>query len=162
MSANGFRPHVYVLPEDDANRQIANGFLLDASLDSRAIQVLPSAGGWAKVRDEFAAVHTKEMRKCQHRHMVLLVDFDEIVDRAANVKSAVPDELIDRVFVVGVWSKPEDLRADMGNLELIGRNLAADCRENTVNAWNHPLLRHNSDELARMTRILRPILFPSL
>ena len=91
MSANRFRPHVYVLPEDDANRQIANGFLLDASLDSRAIQVLPCAGGWAKVRDEFAAVHTKEMRKCQHRHMVLLVDFDEIDDRAANVRSAVPD-----------------------------------------------------------------------
>ncbi len=42
MSVNRALPHVLVLPEDDANRQIANGFLL--ALDSsvqRRIQVLP-------------------------------------------------------------------------------------------------------------------------
>jgi hypothetical protein len=27
MSANKYKPHVVVLPEDDANRQLANGFL---------------------------------------------------------------------------------------------------------------------------------------
>jgi len=29
MSVNGHLPHVLVLPEDDANRQLANGFVLD-------------------------------------------------------------------------------------------------------------------------------------
>jgi hypothetical protein len=29
MSVNKYHPHVLVLPEDDANRQLANGFLLD-------------------------------------------------------------------------------------------------------------------------------------
>ena len=29
MSVNKYQPHVLVLPEDDANRQLANGFLLD-------------------------------------------------------------------------------------------------------------------------------------
>lgn len=28
MSTNKFQPHVLIFPEDDANRQIANGFLL--------------------------------------------------------------------------------------------------------------------------------------
>lgn len=30
--SNKHKPHVIVLPEDDANRQIANGFLLDPSI----------------------------------------------------------------------------------------------------------------------------------
>ena len=33
MSVNVYKPHVLVLPEDDADRQIANGFLLDPSLN---------------------------------------------------------------------------------------------------------------------------------
>ena len=43
MSVNKFRQHVFVLPEDDANRQLANGFLLDLSV--RQVQILPEAGG---------------------------------------------------------------------------------------------------------------------
>ena len=52
MSVNVFQPHLMVLPEDDANRQIVNGFLLDPSLNQRAIQPLPIDGGWSKVRDD--------------------------------------------------------------------------------------------------------------
>ncbi|MEH1785097.1 MAG: hypothetical protein V7L23_05745 [Nostoc sp.] len=53
MSINKHKPHILVLPEDDANRQIANGFILDISLNSRAIQVLPEARGWQNVVDTF-------------------------------------------------------------------------------------------------------------
>ncbi len=53
MSPNKYAPHVLVLPEDDANNDIANGFLRHDALDLRAIQVLPCAGGWGKVRDAF-------------------------------------------------------------------------------------------------------------
>ena len=94
--------------------------------------------------------------------MVLLVDFDQIDGRAADVRAAVPDELADRVFVIGAWSKPEDLKATMGSFEEIGMGLAKECREDTETTWNHPLLRHNSDELVRMKQILRPILFPGV
>jgi hypothetical protein len=31
MAVNRYKPHIYVVPEDDANRQIANGFLLHPS-----------------------------------------------------------------------------------------------------------------------------------
>jgi len=39
MSVNVYKPHVLVLPEDDADRQIATGFLLDPSLKPRNIQI---------------------------------------------------------------------------------------------------------------------------
>jgi hypothetical protein len=48
MSVNKYEDHVLVLPEDDANRQIANGFILNSNVKERAIQVLPIADGWDK------------------------------------------------------------------------------------------------------------------
>ena len=45
MSVNRHQPHVLVLPEDDANRQLANGFRLDQYLLNWKIQVL-RGGGW--------------------------------------------------------------------------------------------------------------------
>ena len=76
MALNKYRPHLLVLPEDDANRQIANGFILDTHLNIRAIQVLPPAGGWKKVLDDFTTVHAAEMQNIPKRMMVLLIDFD--------------------------------------------------------------------------------------
>lgn len=57
MRINKYKPHILVLPEDDANRQIANGFLLEKTLNQSAIQVLPPAGGWKKVVEEFKTYH---------------------------------------------------------------------------------------------------------
>ncbi len=161
MSANKFRPHVLVLPEDDANVEIANGFVRHDALDPRAIQVLPCAGGWAKVRDEFVSVHATEMRRYAKRHMVLLVDFDNSSARFDQMTQDIPEGLAERVFVIGVWSEPEELpRVDLGSMEDVGYKLARECYDETRDVWNHDLLRHNADELDRMTTLLRPILFP--
>lgn len=46
MSVNAYADHVLVLPEDDANRELTNGFLQEPALNPRAIQVLPVAHGW--------------------------------------------------------------------------------------------------------------------
>jgi hypothetical protein len=152
---------VLVLPEDDANRQIANGFMLDTSLKGRAIQVLPSPGGWSKVRDAFVRTHLAEMDRNTRRYMVLLVDFDQDDNRLSDMKAVVPERLADRVFVMGVWSNPEDLRrVARCSLEDFGRQLAEDCRDGLRTAWNHHLLQHNGSELERMTPVLRPFLFP--
>lgn len=43
---NRYVDHLLVLPEDDANRQLVNGFQLSLRINPRCIQVLPSAGGW--------------------------------------------------------------------------------------------------------------------
>jgi hypothetical protein len=91
--------------------------------------------------------------------MVLLIDFDGNQDRLNAVRAAIPDRLQDRVFVLGAWSEPEDLRLDLGSYETIGKAMARDCRNDTEETWAHRLLRHNAGELERLRNHIRPILF---
>jgi hypothetical protein len=65
------------------------------------------------------------------------------------------------VFILGALTKPEALKADLGDYEIIGLKMARDCREETDTTWGHRLLRHNSSELDRLRASVRPILFPS-
>ena len=48
MSVNKAKPHLYVIPEDDADRQIAKGFVLHGRVDERRVQVVEPAGGWSR------------------------------------------------------------------------------------------------------------------
>ena len=159
MSCNKYLPHVFVLPEDDANRQLANGFVLTLP---RSIQVLEEVGGWNEVWKRFLADHVTEMELYPHRSMVLLIDFDGDEDRLRLVNDRIPEHLRGRVYVLGSLSEPEDLRADLGSPETIGLALARDCRENTDRTWGHRLLRHNAGELQRLRENVRPFLFPLL
>jgi uncharacterized protein YcgL (UPF0745 family) len=160
MSVNKYQPHVFVLPEDDANRQIANGFVLDINLNNRAIQVLPEAGGWGKVVEKFTEVHVPEMRKFTKSMIVLLIDFDQREDRFSYINNKIPDDLKERVFILGVQSNPENLRKSTNKtFEKIGETLAKDCSENTDKLWGHYLLKHNKIELDRMILSVKPFLF---
>lgn len=152
-------PHVLVLPEDDANRQLANGFRLDPLLDDRRMQILQVAGGWGEVLDRFKEDHVPEMDKYATRFMVLLVDFDNKENRLDMVKTVIPDRLKERVFILGAWSQPERLRQALGSYESIGLKMAKDCRDGTEETWTHNLLRHNAGELDRLREHVRPILF---
>lgn len=160
MSVNKYQPHVLVLPEDDANRQLANGFLLDPFLSPRRIQVLEEVGGWNEVLERFKSDHIVGMDRYPDRYMVLLVDFDDREDRLVSAKAAIPAHLTDRFFILGVWTEPEALRqARLGSYEAIGSKMAKDCREQTDTTWGHGLLRHNSSELNRLRKHVVPILF---
>jgi hypothetical protein len=152
---NKYAPHVLVLPEDDANRQIANGFGLEIG-GLRQFQILGPAGGWHKVLELFRSVHIAEMERCASRTMVLLVDFDESSGRLGQLKEVIPSHLSDRVFVLGVWTEPEDLPQ---GLKETGESLATDCREGTSTTWDHELLKHNAAEVDRLRQIVRPFLF---
>jgi hypothetical protein len=162
MSVNRHQPHVLVLPEDDANRQLANGFHLQVdSVRQRQMQVLPVAGGWAEVLHRFLLDHVVGMESNTMRFMVLLIDFDRREERLTAAKAQIPEHLTDRVFILGALSEPEALkRADLGDYETIGLAMARDCREETEGIWEHDLLRHNASELARLREHVRPILFP--
>ena len=149
MSCNKYLPHVLVLPEDHANAQLANGFLLDQALSTRSIQVLEEAGRWHEVINRFLS----------DRSMVLLIDFDGDPDRLSGVKAKIPGNLNERVYILGAFIESENLNADLGSYETIGLALAQDCREETDTTWSHPLLRHNAGELARLRERVRPILF---
>jgi hypothetical protein len=160
MSSNKFQPHVIILPEDDANRQIANGFIQNSKVNERAIQVLPIANGWEKVVDNFKRNHVSDMRKNPERRIVLLIDFDQNEDRLSYVNSQLPEDLKARVFVLGVFSEPEKLRSDTKkNFEKIGETLANDCTNNTNELWGHSLLNHNKTELERLISSVKPFLF---
>lgn len=160
MRINKYQPHLLVLPEDDANRQIANGFLLDPKLNSSAIQVLPEARGWKNVVETFTNSYSSTMRQYSHTMIVLLIDFDQNEDRLAYVKQHIPNDLEDRVFVLGVLSEPERLRSDIRkNFEKIGETLANDCPDDTNELWGHELLKHNKTELARMVPSVKSFLF---
>jgi hypothetical protein len=161
MMVNRYQPHVLVLPEDDANRQLANGFLQDQSLFVRRIQVLPEVGGWTQVLERFKSDHVVEMDRYPERFMVLLIDFDGREDRLNDSKARIPERLSDRVFILGTLTKPEALKADLGSYETIGLKMSKDCREETDTIWGHELLRHNASELERLRDHVRPILFPS-
>ena len=101
--------------------------------------------------DVFALEHVDSMRKYTNRYLVLLIDFDGEQDRLARAKERIPDDLVDRVFVLGVWTAPEDLRRTYpGSYETIGRAMAEDCHEETDATWGHALLQHNADEIERL------------
>lgn len=159
MSVNKYLPHVFVLPEDDANRQLANGFQLDPLLDARRMQILDEAGGWQEVLNRFKADHLPEMDRYASRFMVLLIDFDGQKDRLNTMREAIPSHLKERVFVLGAWNEPEELRQNLGSYETIGLAMAKDCRDNGEVTWAHNLLCHNAGELERLREHVRPILF---
>jgi hypothetical protein len=160
VSCNKYLPHVLVLPEDDDNLRLANEFHLQIN-QLRQMQLLPVAEGWVNVLDLFESVHVKEMERCPHRFMILLIDFDGDGNRLQVAKARIPQALMDRVFVLGVWSEPEELRAAEGSYKDIGLGMAEDCRLGTSATWGKPLLQHNVAELNRLRQHVVPtILFP--
>ena len=161
MSVNDYKPHLMVLPEDDANRQIVNGFLLDPSLNQRVIQPLPIAGGWVKVREDLLAFQTAQLRKYPDRHLVLLIDFDDqVAERTQSFQEVIPGDVCERVYVIGTQDEPEALRKDFGvSLEKIGEQLAHACAHGKAGLWDHPMLQHNRAEVARLSQNVRPFLF---
>ena len=110
MSVNKHKPHILVLPEDDANRQIANGFVKNLNVNQRAIQILPIADGWKKAVDQFTDDYASGMRQFLERRIVLLIDFDQRENRLEYIKQKIPEDLQERVFILGVQSNPEKLR----------------------------------------------------
>lgn len=150
-----------MLPEDDANRQLANGFLLQ--IDGRVqhcMRILPVAGGWIEVLAVFLSDHVALMERWPSRFMILLIDLDGNANRVPEALERIPEHLRNRVFILGVWSEPERLRAAVNkSLERIGSELAADCRDESDENWEHNLLKHNAPELERLRRELRPLLF---
>jgi hypothetical protein len=124
------------------------------------MQVLPPAGGWYKVLEAFETDHVDRMRENPNRFIVLIIDFDGHEDRLTKANEKIPNELAERVFVLGSFSDPEGLKRDLGGtFESIGTELAKDCSEETNETWGHTLLRHNTVELDRLRQHVRPILF---
>ena len=160
---NRNRPHVLVIPEDEANSRIVNGFHLDLDPTAeRQLQVLPEAGGWTHVLEVFESTYVPYLDRCAIGHLVLLIDFDKREDRLVSATARIPQRLRDRVFILGCRNEPKNLKGTRLGciLEDVGMRLAEDCRNETDIMWGCAELRHNAPELARMREVIRPILFP--
>jgi hypothetical protein len=163
MSVNKFKPHVYIIPEDRADEQIANGFVLHDQVKQRQVQILRCADGWSDVLHRFQNEYIQHLQRHKDGHVIMLVDFDGQFDsRRARFHQVTPEELKSRVFVIGVKQTPELLKQELGKkFEDIGLSLADDCQSNTEILWSHDHLKHNDPDRQRMVQIIRPILFGS-
>lgn len=153
MSANQYLPHLLVIPEDDANRDIVNGFRSHLSVKSRQIQVENVAGGWGKALELFVDAHAEPMRhgRLKARHILILIDLDGRTNRIEEARQKVPADLTDRVFIMGSLQTPEKLAAALGiSKEKIGEALTDECLGDRSNVWSDSQLRHNLPELKRM------------
>lgn len=163
MSVNKYRPHVFVIPEDDADRQIAVGFLLHPRVAARQVQVVEPAGGWAKVLDTLKQEYVPLLLQNAQTHVVMIVDFDgDAAGRRSYFEAEIPQALRTRVFLIGPRDTPEILRKSLRKgYEEIGRSLAGECDEGNVDAWSHEQLQHNDGERLRLVDCVKPFLFTS-
>ena len=160
MSVNKHRPHVYVIPEDRRNAQIANGFAQHPRVNGQ-IRVMREAGGWRRVFDTFQEEYLPLLHQNANTHVVLLIDFDgSPEDRRERSNADIPDGVRPRVFVIGPRDTPETLRQSLGRgYEDIGRALANECDGQNLDAWTHEQLQHNEHERIRLVNSVRPFLF---
>jgi hypothetical protein len=160
MSVNRYRPYLIILPEDRATEEIANGFIEVSKVNGAAIRIERPARGWPNVVTRFTKEIVSEMNQYSDAMIVLLIDFDDNEKRLSFVEKDIPENLRNRVFIIGIWSDPEALRRNTKkNFETIGETLANNCADNTHDLWNHDLLKHNETELERMRVIIKPFLF---
>jgi hypothetical protein len=155
MSVNKYKPHVFVIPEDDADRQIADGFVLHPRV-TRQVQVVAPAGGWARLLDTFKKEYVPLLQNA-HTHVVMIVDFDgNVAVRRLHFEAEVPEPLRARVFVIGPRDTPESLRQSLGkSYEDIGRSLADDCDGDRTGTWDHELLKHNEVDRLRLLQTVK-------
>ena len=160
MGVNRDLPHLFVLPEDKANSDIATEFHIQVPFSRyRQMQVLKPAGGWSAVLSVFNTEYVTSMENNPHRYMLLLIDFDGDENRLETLVTKIPANLRDRVFILGSLIDPEALKAELGSYKTIGSTLASECREQRLVFWNHRLLLHNKIELERLRLVVREILF---
>lgn len=161
MIMNKHKPHVYVIPEDDRDRQIADGFCLHYAVDARRIQVMPPANGWSHVRDTFRDEYVRKVQDNLNAHVVMLIDFDgHYDDRRAAFEKDIPPDIKSRVFVVGSKTTPETLRTVLNrSFENIGTTLANDCAAGSTVLWDHEQLSHNDADRLRLVTTVKPFLF---
>lgn len=159
MSVNYYKPYVKILPEDKADSDLATGFLLHEGVGAgRQVQILRYAGGYPKVLQQLKETYFEEIRSNSHGHLVLVIDFDQSEGRLEYFTESIPEDLRDRIFVLGSWTDPEALRK-FGGSEGVGRRLASDCYANEpAGLWLDDLLKHNLSEKSRMGSV-RKLLF---
>ena len=156
---NKYAPHVYVIPEDDRDRQLADGFVLHHQVKDARIQVVPPAGGWSKVLETFRDEYIPKLRDYPASHVIMLIDFDDLVEgRTALFNKDIPAEFKARVFVLGSSDEPETLKKALKiGFEEIGKRLADDCAAGTTKSWPSEIINREGSRCHWLAAIRVPI-----
>ena len=157
---NKYASHVFVIPEDDCDRQLVNGFADHPRVLAPRIQVMPPPGGWSVVRQTFEMEYIPRLRQYLLGHVIMVIDFDGVyTERRTEFEKVIPDDLRQRVFVIGARQTPEKLKLELGKTyEQIGMSLAEDCHAGTELVWSHEHLKHNDPDRNRLIEIVKPFL----
>ena len=160
MAVNVYKPHLYVIPEDDADRQFADGFELDYRLKPRAMQVMPTAGGWMKVVEKILDDYVPKVRRNRHTHVIGIIDCDEHPKRIEEQLERIPEDVRDRIFLLGTLEDPQAFKRSVNqSFEKIGIDLADECFRKQFELWRHAHFSHLYDEIDRAAGTLHSILF---
>ena len=124
------------------------------------MQVMPVAGGWEKVVNQILEIYVPKVRSNPNTHVVGIIDCDNHPDRIAVQLSQVPDDVRERVFLLGTLDDPQAFKRSVKlTFERIGIQLVDECFHKSLKLWRHAQLTHISDEIDRAAATLHPILF---
>ncbi len=152
MGVNYYKEHLYIILEDEKYQRIMNGVNLSLHVNASVIKISNFSGGWGKVFKDFQS-SISILEKFQKRHTLLLMDFDDDFEsRLEEFHNLVPDELKNRVFILGIDNKEsEDLaRFFKCNIEEVGKKLVEDCPNGNLSNWRNIHLECNLLEIERM------------
>jgi hypothetical protein len=165
MSVNRFREHVIVVPEDDADRQLALGFVLHAAVNRTHIRLDGIADGWPNLLRRLREEYIGHLRRFPGGHVVLLMDFDDRIEERRRALENLVAEFDDRgqwegrVYLLGAAKDPEQLVREFGTHETrIGERLADECFREKFEWWDDELLAHNRETRERLS-VVRGTLF---
>jgi len=156
VSLNNFKPHMLLVPEDEALMNMAIGFAKTAGTG----QIRPErqAGGRDELLEQFCREEIPKLRRFPERFLILLTDFDNGGGNQQKLKEAIPADLIERVCILGPWTNAEVLRAELRELHLltpnskerVGEVLAESCLGDDLTHWEVEQLKHLRDEVVRV------------
>lgn len=159
-AVNKFKPHLFIVPEDEADERIANGFQLHLEVAGE-VQIMPAAGGWKKVINTILVEYVPILKSNGNAHVIGIIDCDNDSERIAKQLATFPADLRERIFVIGANANPEVFKnAVKMKFEQIGEKLAAECFSDQFELWNHEMLSYAAGEVVRAKNTLRTFLFP--
>ena len=161
MSINKYDNFLIIETEDDANRQILNGFMKGVGLNIRKIQLSNHCSGWSSVINKFESKMISYLNEYQKGYVIMVIDFDDHYDeRKRMIEEKIPSNLYNRVFVLGAKKEPEDLKRNLGlNYEAIGEKMADGFLDNNHQLWECEDLKHNLEELHRACIQIRSFIY---
>jgi len=152
MGVNFYKKHLYILLEDAPYREILNGTKM-TNFNYDVVKVNHLSRGWKVVFEDFMD-SIAMLKKYENRYTLLLMDFDyKFISRLEKFHQSVPEELKNRVFILGIDNKESDALKSFfrtPNFEKIGKNLVENCSDGDLSNWKNIHLNCNLPEIERM------------